>query len=45
LEFSPDYNYDYITLGAFFEYGYTEPYNGHLLIDGLSPIIEIPCKD
>lgn len=45
LEFSPIGNHDHITLGAFFEYGYTEPYNGHLLIDGLSPIIEIPCKD
>jgi hypothetical protein len=45
LEFSPDDNHDHITIGAFFEYGYAAPYNGHLLIDGLSPIIEIPCKD
>ena len=43
LEFSPIGDHDYITLGAFFEFGYSEPYNGHLLLDGLSPIIEIEC--
>jgi len=44
LEFTPVGEHDHITLGAFFAYGYTEPYNGHLLIDGLSPIVEVECK-
>jgi len=43
LEFSPIGNHDYITLGAFYIYNYSAPYNGHLLLDGLSPIIEISC--
>jgi len=45
LEFSPKETYQYITIGAFFEYGYTKPYNGHILVDGLSPIIETGCKN
>ncbi|MGB4849175.1 MAG: hypothetical protein WBP41_14725 [Saprospiraceae bacterium] len=44
LEFSPKETYQYITIGAFFEKGYTEPYNGHVLVDNLSPIFEIECK-
>jgi hypothetical protein len=44
LEISPEESFEYITIGAFFVFGYTEPYNGHILVDGLSPIIEIECK-
>jgi len=44
LEIAPEESFEYITIGAFFVFGYTEPYNGHILVDGLSPIVEIECK-
>lgn len=44
FEFTSKEIYTYITIGAFFKHGYTEPYNGHVLVDNLSPIIEIECK-
>ncbi|MDQ3015822.1 MAG: hypothetical protein M3R25_03745 [Bacteroidota bacterium] len=45
IYFSPNDNYEYITIGGFYAYGYQEPYNGHILIDALSPIVEIDCKE
>ena len=44
LEIAPEESFEYITIGAFFVFGYTEPYNGHILVDGLSPIVEIECR-
>jgi hypothetical protein len=45
LEFSPKATYQYITIGAYYRYGYKEPYNGHVLVDNLSPIIQTDCKN
>ena len=45
FEFSPKKTYTYISIGAYYQQGYTEPYNGHVLVDALSPIIEINCKE
>ena len=45
LEFSPKSTYQFITIGAYYRYGYTEPYNGHVLVDNFSPIIEIECNN
>lgn len=44
LEFSPKETYQFITIGAYFQKGYSEPYNGHVLVDNFSPIVEIECK-
>ena len=44
LTFSPNKSYQYFTIGAFFEYGYLTPYNGHILVDALSPIVEVKCQ-
>lgn len=43
LFFQPEQNFKYITLEAFYNLP-ADPYNGHLLIDGLSPIIETECS-
>ena len=43
FDFTPQKDYNFIIIGAFFEEGYLEPYNGHVLVDGLSPIFEINC--
>jgi len=42
--FQPDGFYKHIILEAFYVNPNSEPYNGHLLIDGLSPIVEMKCK-
>lgn len=39
----PTKNYDYITLEAFYKVPVFEPYNGHILIDGLSHFVPIEC--
>ena len=44
LELRPKEDYQYITIGGFYVYGYTAPYNGHILVDNLSPIVEVECK-
>lgn len=44
IEFTPKENYRFITIGTFYDDPNEEPYNGHVLVDGLSPIIEIECK-
>lgn len=40
FELSPATDYSYLTLEAFFDPSKAEPYNGHLLIDHLSPLTE-----
>lgn len=44
VEFTPKENYHFITIAAFFDDPNEEPYNGHVLVDALSPIIEIECE-
>ena len=41
---SPKIQISSITIEAFYEWPATTPTNGHILVDGLSPIIEIDCK-
>lgn len=40
----PSQDYKYLTLEAFYVDELSEKYNGHLLLDGLSPIVEVECK-
>jgi hypothetical protein len=40
--FEPKKTYTFITIEAFYNLP-AEPYNGHILVDGLSPIIETNC--
>ena len=44
FEFSPEKPFSYITIEAYFIPGTTEAYNGHILVDGFSPIIQVDCK-
>ena len=44
IVFTPQKDYKYITIGAFYKEGFLEAYNGHVLVDNLSPIIEVDCK-
>ena len=41
----PTRDYNYITLEAFYEVPVLLPYNGHILIDNISSIKEIPCNE
>ena len=41
--FYPGNEFGFITLEAYFDVEKVTVYNGHILIDKLSPIIEIPC--
>jgi len=43
--FSPSGNYSFFTLEAYYIADDVERYNGNLLVDGLSPIVEVDCKD
>lgn len=40
-KFTADDNYEVITFEAFYSDAYNPPYNGHLLLDHLSPIIQV----
>lgn len=42
--FKPQQDLKSITLEAYFEINFTARYNGHILVDALSPIVMIPCK-
>jgi len=44
FEFTPKADYSFITIEAFFTKNELKPYNGHILLDHLSPIIEVICK-
>ncbi len=43
LNFSPNENFKSITIVAFYADGSPEAYNGNLLVDNMSPIVEVDC--
>lgn len=43
FKFTPDENFKAITIVAFYADGSQEAYNGHVMVDNLSPIVEIDC--
>jgi outer membrane protein OmpA-like peptidoglycan-associated protein len=45
FKLSPKANYRYITFEAFYKVPVVFPYNGHVLIDNCSQLIEINCED
>lgn len=45
FKLEPTRNTNYITLEAFWQTPVRLPYNGHVLVDNLSTIVEIPCDD
>jgi hypothetical protein len=44
FDLKPAESHEYITLEAFYVTPILESYNGHLLVDNLSPIFEISCQ-
>ena len=42
--FQANDNYGYIILQAYYDLPILAPYNGHVLVDGLSAIVEVDCK-
>lgn len=44
FKFEPKGNYNYIIMEAFYKTPVLTPYNGNLLLDGSSEIIELPCS-
>tara|TARA_Y100000385_G_C13105914_1_gene647766 strand:- start:2664 stop:3905 length:1242 start_codon:yes stop_codon:yes gene_type:complete len=45
FKLEPTRDYNYITLEAFYEVPVLFAYNGHILVDNISSIKEIPCND
>ena len=45
FKFEPDNNYSYIVIEAFFQTPSLFPYNGNVLVDNASPIVEVPCDE
>ena len=45
FKLSPKANYRYITFEAFYKVPVVFPYNGHILVDNCSQIIQINCED
>jgi hypothetical protein len=45
LEFNPKLKIRFITLEAYYKTSEQLPYNGHILVDGCSDIIKIPCRN
>ncbi len=45
FRFEPEATMRYITLEAFYEVPVLTPYNGHILVDRASPIVEVPCEE
>lgn len=43
FKLEPDRDYSHITLEAFYKTPVLVPYNGNILVDGASDILEIPC--
>lgn len=43
FEFEPGRDMNYFTLEAFYEVPVLIPYNGHILLDNASSIVQIPC--
>jgi outer membrane protein OmpA-like peptidoglycan-associated protein len=45
FKLSPKSNYGYITFEAYYEVPVLFPYNGHILVDNCSDMIQINCED
>jgi hypothetical protein len=45
LEFTPKVDCKFISIEAYYDTPLLTPYNGHVLIDNLSDIIQVACKD
>ena len=45
FRFEPELSHRYITLEAFYEVPILTPYNGHILVDKASAIIQVVCDD
>ena len=45
LDFTPTVDSDFLTIEAFYDIPVLIPYNGHVLIDNLSDIIQVACKN
>lgn len=45
FRFEPDRDVNHITIEAFYKVPVLFPYNGHLLVDNASDIVEIPCDE
>ncbi len=45
FRFNPDYTLSYITLEAFYNTPVLFPYNGNILLDNASAIVEVPCEE
>lgn len=45
FKLEPSRDYRHITLQAFYKTPVLVPYNGHLLVDNIAPIIHIPCHE
>ena len=44
IEFSAEQSHSFITLEAFYKTPILESYNGHILLDALSPIYQVSCE-
>ena len=44
IEFNAEQNHSHITLEAFYKTPILFSYNGHILLDALSPIYQVSCK-
>lgn len=44
FKLEPSRNHSYFTIEAYYLNDMEEPYNGHVLVDNLSPITEVNCK-
>jgi outer membrane protein OmpA-like peptidoglycan-associated protein len=45
FRFEPEKTLRYFTLEAFYEVPVLTPYNGHILVDRASTIVEVPCEE
>jgi len=45
FKLKPAFNFKYITLEAFYKTPVLFPYNGHILVDNCSDIVEISCEE
>lgn len=45
FKLEPNRDYNYITFEGFYEVPVLFPYNGHILLDNVSSIVEIPCDE
>ncbi len=45
LDFTPKEDFDFITIQAYYKVPVLFPYNGHVLVDNLSDIVQVTCKE